>query len=291
MQAFKYKRKLWTALCMVVGNALLAFLVAAFIIPHNILMGGTTGISILLSRFLPVETAVILLVLNIILLLAGLIVLGRKFFLKTVVSSIIYPFFLALMQRIPHIEEMTDDRLVAVLFAGGLLGIAGGLVFRVGASTGGTDVINLILHKVFHLPVAIFVYVVDFIILGAQAFFSPTNSILLGIVLLIVETIVLDQVMIFGKSQLQIFAISPKYDEIRDALLTELEAGVTMTVIETGRLSKKQQAVLCVIPPRKLYQANEIIRNIDPDAFVTVTKIKEVKGQGFTKARRYMDSD
>lgn len=297
----KLKKFLWTSFCLIAGNALLAFLVAAFIIPHNILMGGTTGIGILLDNILPesmvwLETAWIVLALNVLLLLLGLVILGKKFFFKTVVSSILYPILLAGMQRIPGITSLTDNSLMAVLFAGGILGIAAGLVFRVGASTGGTDVVNLVLHKWFHLPVSVFVYIVDFIILGAQAVFVFINpdgnpeSILLGAVLLVVETLVLDRVMIFGKAQIQIFVVSEKYNEIRHALLEDLEAGVTMTMIETGRLSRQQQAVLCVIPPRKLYAANEIVRKIDPDAFVTVTKIKEVRGQGFTRGRHFQEA-
>lgn len=285
----KFYKKAWTAFCIVLGNALLAFLVSAFIIPHNILMGGTTGISILLSKFLPFETALIVFVLNTVLLIISLFVLGKNFFLKTIVSSVIYPVFLALMQRIPGIDELTDDPLIAVIFAGALLGIASGLVFRVGASTGGTDIINLALQKFFHLPLAVFVYAVDIIILGGQAFFSPTNSLLLGIIFIIIETIVLDRVMIFGKSQIQLFVVSDKYNEIREQLLTGLDAGVTMPVIETGRLGTQQRAVLCVIHPRKLYAANELIRNVDPGAFVTVTQIKEVKGRGFTLEKRFVD--
>lgn len=289
MKAFfnKIRKPLQTGFCLVLGNAMLAFLVAAFVIPHNIIMGGTTGIGILLENFLHIDTAWIILILNVILLLIGLVVLGKKFFFKTVVSSILYPLLLAGMQRIPGIDSLTDNSLIAVLFAGGLLGIAGGLVFRVGASTGGTDVINLCLNKWFHLPVAVFVYITDFTILGSQALFSSPNEILLGIIFLIIETIVLDQIMIFGKSQIQIFVVSDKYAEIRDALLHELEAGVTMTMIKTGHLHKEQQAVLCVIPPRKLYSANEMIRKLDPTAFVTVTKIKEVHGRGFTFDKRY----
>lgn len=288
MKAFisKIKRPLWTGFCIVAGNALLAFLVAAFVIPHNIIMGGTTGIGILLDNFLQIETAWIILILNIVLLLLGFLLLGKKFFFKTVASSILYPLFLAGLQKIPGIETLTDDPLIAVLFAGSLLGIAGGLVFRVGASTGGTDVINLCLSKWFHLPVAVFVYIVDFTIIGAQALFSTPSSILLAIIFLIIETLVLDRIMIFGKSQIQIFVVSDCYEEIRTALLSELEAGVTMTMIKTGHLEKEQQAVLCVIPPRKLYGANELIRKIDPTAFVTITKIKEVHGRGFTFDRR-----
>lgn len=275
-----------TVFCILAGNTLLAFLVAAFIIPHNILMGGTTGLGILLSRFLPIETAVIVLALNVILLLLGLILLGKKLFFTTVASSILYPVLLGIMQRIPGIDTLTDDTLLAALFAGALLGIAIGLVMRVGSSTGGMDILSLILHKWFHLPVSVFVYLVDVVILFGQALFSDAESILLGIVLVILESFVLEQVMVFGKSQIQIFAVSERYEEIRRELLVDLEAGVTLPLIETGALGKSQKAVLCVIPPRKLHAATKAIRSIDPHAFITVTKIKEVSGRGFTLERR-----
>lgn len=285
----KFKKPITTTVCMLLGNALLAFLVAAFIIPHEIIMGGTTGIGILIDRLfgdkLPIEPATAILILNIVLLLIGLFVLGKQFFFKTIASSLIYPVFLAIMQRIPGIENLTDDPLIAVLFAGTLIGISGGLVFRVGASTGGVDIVNLCLQKWFHLPLAVFVYITDFIILGAQVFFFPANSMLLGVILVIMESVVLDQVMIFGKSQIQLYIVSEKYDEIRLALLDKLEAGVTMNMIKTGLAGQELQGVLCVIPSRKLYAANEMIQKIDPTAFVTITKIKEVHGRGFTLER------
>ena len=277
---------LWVCFCILLGNAMLAFLVAAFIIPHNIIMGGTTGIGILLSKYLPIEPALIVLTLNVILLLLGLFILGKKLFFTTVASSILYPVLLALIQRIPGIASLTDDTLLAALFAGCLLGIALGLVMRVGASTGGTDILCLILHKWFHSPVSIFVYLVDIVIIVGQALLSTPEQVLLGLVLLILETLVLEQVMVFGKAQIQIFVVSAQYETIRHALLSDLEAGVTMALIETGALGKLQKAVLCVIPSRKLHDATEKIREIDENAFITITKIKEVRGQGFTTERR-----
>ena len=277
--------KTWGAI--LTGNLILAFLVAAFIIPHGIMMGGSTGIGVLITRIIPfrIDTAIVVLVLNIIFLLLGLIFLGKKFFLKTVVSSILYPVLLFFMQRIPGIDSITDNTLLASLFAGCLLGIAVGLVMRVGASTGGTDVLNLMLHKWFHHPVSVYVYIVDIVIILGQAIKSDPEKLLFGAVALVVETLVLEQVMIFGKSQIQIYVISQKYEQIRLALLGELEAGVTMNLIETGHLGKQCKGVLCVIPPRKLYNASELIHSIDPEAFITVTKIKEVRGRGFTMAR------
>ena len=282
----KFKKFLQTSLFLLVGNAILAFGVAAFIIPKNILMGGTTGIGILLSHCIPVETSLIVLILNVILLIAGLFILGKKFFFTTVVSSILYPVMLGIMQRIPGIEGITDNLLLAVILGGAILGISIGMVMRVGSSTGGLDVLALMLNKWTHLPVAILVYVCDIVVLVAQLFAGSTpESLLFGIVLIVLQSIVLDKVMILGKSQIQLFIVTDKFSEVRHALLTTLEAGVTMVKIETGLLLNDQDGIICVIPPRKLYAATELIHSIDPNAFITVTQIKEVRGRGFTQER------
>lgn len=277
------KRAAITLLCVLSGNALLAFLVAAFIIPHDIIMGGTTGIGIVLHKSIPqMDVSLFVLILNAILLLIGLITLGKKFAITTVASSFLYPVMLGFFQRIPGIDCMTDNALIAAVFAGTLMGVALGLVMRVGSSTGGMDIVTLVLNKYTHMPVSIWVYITDFIVIGGQALFNPAEKTLLGIIVLVLEAIVLDKAMILGKSQIQIFVISEAYEEIRQALMGQTEAGVTMTMIETGWLKKQQQGVLCVIPQRKLYAATELIQHIDPQAFITITQIREVRGQGFT---------
>lgn len=274
-----------TAFMVVVGNALFAFLVTAFIIPHNIIMGGTTGIAIVMSKFLPFSTALIVFVLNSFLLILGLIVIGKKLFFTSIASTVLYPLFLTLMQRIPNIDTLTDDRLLASLFAGVLMGLSLGIVLRVGSSTGGMDIANLILAKFTHKSVAFFVYLTDIIVVGAQAVVSDSESIMMGIVVLVLESLILEQVMVFGQAQIELFVISEKYEEIRLKLLSELNVGVTMSYIQTGALKEEGKGIICVIPSRKLYGANELIRSIDPNSFVTVTKIKEVRGRGFTEER------
>lgn len=282
-----WKKAIITSVSILAGNALLAFLVAAFIIPHDIIMGGTTGIGIVLHKLFPIlDVSLLVLILNLALLLLGLAVLGKKFALTTVASSLLYPVFLGFMQHIPDIEKLTDDALMAAIFAGCLMGAALGLVMRVGSSTGGMDIVTLVLQHIFHLPVAIFVYLSDIIVVGGQALFSSSEKILLGIIVLVLESIILDRAMILGKAQTQIFVISQKYEEIRQLLLNELKAGVTMTIIETGMLEEMQKGVLCVIPQRKLYDATEMIHSVDRDAFITITQVKEVRGRGFTEERR-----
>ena len=273
----------WAAI--VGGNLLLAFAVAAFIMPRDILMGGVTGVGIVFSRILPWDTATIVLVLNLLALVLGLAVLGKTFVLTTVASSFLYPMFLAAVQRIPGIDSLTDNAMLASLFGGVLVGVAVGMVMRVGSSTGGTDVVNLVLHKWLHLPVSVMVWVTDFVILGGQAIFAQPEDILYGIVLLVVETVALDRVMLLGQSQIQIFVVSPQFEDIRRRILEELQAGATMVCIETGLTNREQRGVLCVIPPRKLFAARELIQSVDPSAFLTITQIKEVRGQGFSMER------
>lgn len=282
-----YQKLLRTCLAVVGGNIFLAFGIAAFVIPQGIIMGGATGIGIVLSRHIPLETATIVLILNLLALVLGGVVLGKQFLLTTVASSMLYPLFLGIVQRIPGIDTLTDSLMLSALFGGGIVGISLGLVMRVGASTGGMDVVNLVLHKCLHLPVSVLVYITDIFILGAQALTADPEQILYGIVMLVVETIVLDKVMLLGQSQIQIFAISTEYDAIRKGILKELQAGATMVCIETGLTNRQQRGVLCIIPPRKLYAAQELIHSIDPNAFLTVTQIKEVRGQGFTTERKF----
>ena len=272
------------------GNILLGFAVAAFILPSGVIMGGATGVGIVLARFIPLDTAAIVLCVNLMALALGWAVLGWRFVVATIASSLLYPIFLGAAQRIPGIDHLTADPLLAALLGGGLVGIAVGLVMRVGSSTGGTDVVNLVLHKWTHIPVSAAVYLTDIVIMGAQALFSDPEQILYGVVLLVVETIALDRVMLLGQSQTQLFVVSSQYEKLRQKCLTELQAGTTMVYIETGRTRTLQRGVLCVIPPRKLYAAQALIQSVDPHAFLTITQIKEVRGQGFSSERIYVES-
>lgn len=275
------------SLVLLAGNLLLAFLVNTFILPSNIIMGGATGIGVVLSKILPLDTATIVLIFNILMLVLGAAVLGRKFFVSTVASSLLYPIFLGIMQRIPALSITTENPLLFVLFGGSMLGLSLGMIMRIGASTGGADVLALVCQKWFHAPVSVCVWIVDGLIILAQALFATSDQILYGIVFLVTESLVLDKVMLLGQSQIQIFAVSPESDKIRHALLNDLSAGATMVQIESGYLGNQQQGILCVIPPRKLHEATLLIQSIDPNVFMTVTKIKEVRGQGFTLERQH----
>ena len=280
-----WKKSMETLVCVLLGNAVLAFTVAAFLVPQGIIMGGATGIGLTIAHFIALDLSAIIFVVNNVLFVLGTAVLGKKFALTTLISTFVYPVFLSVMRSIPGITELTDNIMLAALYGGALLGLGIGLVVRVGASTGGTDILALVLHKWFHIPLAVFVYIVDFTVLLCQALFSNSEQILYGILVLIVSTMALNRVMLMGQAQIQLFIITEKYEEVKEKVLKEMDAGVTMVHIETGYGAKQQKGVLCVIPNRKLYSINQMVQMIDPQAFITITQINEVRGRGFTIER------
>ena len=279
------KQHLRTFAGIFAGNVSNALAVAAFIVPNSILIGGSTGISLTLQHAFGLELTVTVFAFNVLFFVLGAWVLGKKFALSTVASTLLYPALLALFQRIPGIDALTENDLLAAIFAGLLLGIGIGLIVRQGASTGGTDILAMVLNKFTHAPVAVLLYVVDFIVLGMQAFFCTSEQILYGVLSLLITTAVMNQVVLFGQAQLQLLIVSEKYEALREKLLRDLDVGVSMIYIETGLGKKRRMAVLCVIPQRKLYAANELIRQIDVNAFTMISRVKEVKGRGFSLER------
>lgn len=285
------KRKLaGTVIGVVGGNALIAFAVAAFIVPQGIIMGGATGIGLLLSRIIPLPLSMLVLTVNAALFIWGTIVLGKKFAVTTIASTFLYPAFLQaiqMIQMIPGITKLTDNIMLSALYGGVILGAGIGMIVRVGASTGGTDIFALIFNKWFHIPVAVLLYVVDFLVLGSQIFDSTSEQVLYGIITLVLETVFMNKIMLFGKAQIQVFIISEKYEEIKEKVLKDVDAGVTMFYIETGYDAKEQKGVMCVLQNRKLFAVRELVQSIDPKAFITVSQINEVSGRGFTLDRVY----
>ena len=282
----KMKKLLNTLAGIVVGNILLAFTVAAFIVPFGTIMGGATGVSLTISHYLPgINLSIIVYAVNAVLFILGAVALGKTFIIATVGSAILYPTFLAIIQAIPGIETLTDNMMLATVYAGALLGIGIGIIVRVGSSTGGTDIIAIVLNKITHISVSILLYIIDFTVLGLQMLFSDPEQIMYGIILLVLQTFMMNKVMVMGQAQLQMFVVSDAYEEIREKMLKDQDIGVTIVHIESGYGKQDKKAVMCIIPTRKLYSAKEKVQQIDEHAFITVQQVNEVHGRGFTLDR------
>lgn len=295
---FGLKEVNWPKLCktilgVVTGNAVMALSVGAFIEPRGIVMGGATGISLvardyLKNSFPKLDLPTLVLIVGVILFVLGGIFVGKKFALAALASSLLYPAFLAIIQRVPGITALTNDSLLSALFGGLMWGVGIGLIVRVGASSGGTDILAVILHKWTHVSVAILLYLCDFVVLAFQVRFSNPEQVLYGIVLLVICTLVLNRVMLFGKSQIQLMIISDSYEDIKSCLLEQANVGATLFHIETGFTKNEKKAILCIVSNRKLYYVNDLIQKVDPQAFITISQINEVRGRGFTIARNQL---
>lgn len=278
------KKNITNILMVLLGNLILAFDVAAFILPYGFVMGGATGIGLALEHYLSWDLSIVISLVNVVLWTTGLLLLGKNFAMNTFVSSVSYPLFLSFFQKVEFLGHLTDDHLMAALFAGGLLGLGIAIVMRGGASTGGLDVIPLALNKYFHFPVAPIMYLCDFVALALQVSFSDTEQVLYGILLLLLSSLTLNYMLLNGKRRVQLMIISNEYKQIKDKLL-KMDMGATLLDMETAYTSKKQQAVLVITDNRRMYQVMDMVEEIDDKAFITVSSTNEVHGRGFTMDR------
>ena len=281
----KYKRII-TFLMVILGNCIYALSVKLFVLPANLISCGTTGIALVVNQLLNIPMPEFIFVFNILMLALGWLVLGKQFAMTTVLSSLFYPIALEVLNRTLGDVHITDNQLLNVLFAGMGLGISLGVVIRGGASTGGMDIPPLILKKLLHIPVSASLWVFDFCIMLCQMTFHPLEDLLYGVLLLIVISVTLNKVMLFGTSKTEVKLISAKSDEIRAAILTQVDRGVTILHGEGGYLHKDTEVVLSVVSNHELPKIERLARQIDPDCFIIVSRVTEVWGRGFSYGKR-----
>ena len=275
-------RKIKNILCILLGNTIFALAVAMFIMPNDLISGGSTGLALFLYRQYGINMSAFLAIFNGTWFLIGWLYLGRAFALTTGLSTLYYPIILEVIKQIPGIEMQLDDRFMAVIFAGVLIGVGVGIVIKVDASTGGIDIPALILNKKFGVPVAITLWTLDIIILILQAVEAQKDLVLYGVVLVAVYTTVLNRVLLVGKSQVQVSIVSSKYQEINEMILTKMDRGSTLIQSKTGFHKEDGFMVLTVISNRELNRLNQYVLEIDPKAFMMINQVNEVKGKGFT---------
>lgn len=264
------------------GNVLYALAVKVFLLPANLVSGGATGIALAANHLTGVSVSGFLFLVNMSMLILGLIVLGKAFVATTLASTFLIPAALEVFDRLLGDFVLTDDILLCTLFAGLGVGVSLGIVIRTGASTGGMDIPPLILYKCFRVPVSVSLYAFDVCILLLQAPFQEAENILYGIVFVLLSAIALDKTMMIGTTQTEVKIVSGKSEEIRDAILKQLDRGVTLLNAEGGYLHDKSQMIFSVISNRELFKLEKIVHGIDPACFMVVTRVSEVKGRGFS---------
>ena len=288
MADYKMKNnRLLTLLVVLLGNTVYALAVKLFLLPANLISCGTTGIALVVNHITGIPLTGFIFLFNMVMLAIGWWILGRKFAMTTVLSSLFYPIALEILNRLLGDVRITEDVLLNTLFAGLGLGGALGIVIRAGASTGGMDIPPLVLKKLFHIPVSASLWAFDFCIMLSQMMFHKGEDLLYGILLLFVISFALNKVLLMGTSKTEVKIVSQQAGDIRDAILSRIDRGVTMLHGEGGYLHKQTEIILSVVSNHELPKIEQLARSIDPDCFMIVTRVTEVWGRGFTNSKNY----
>ncbi len=268
---------------LLLGIALSAFAMACFALPYDMVVAGVSGIGkIIHASWGGVSVSLAVMVVNTLFFLLGLFILGKKFAASILIGSFAFPFFLEVFQKIEQLHHLVNDPLLAAICAGIIDGVGLGLVIRIGGSSGGIDIPPIILNRKLGWKVAPVIYAIDFTIFAFQIPFTSSNGVILGILYALIYSVVMDKVLVVGQGGVQLMIFSDMYEEINEKLL-KMGYGTTLIKARGGYIQTDREVVFSVVGNRRLHAVKNAVLAIDPTAFITISNINEVNGNGFTE--------
>ena len=280
------KQKILNLVYIIIGNIFIALAVNTLILENHIIVGGTSGIGNVLNHYFNIPVSLSVGCLNVCLFLVGLFFIGKKFAMTTLLSTFLFPIILQFFETHAMFHHYLEDPLLAAILAACLVGVGIGLILKANASTGGVDILAILLNKKFGFPVHIVLNCIDLSILVLQFTFNDTTHVIYGIMIVMITAVVLNKTLTQGTSLVQLTVISDHYEEIKQSILHEFDAGVTLLDSEKGFTQENSKLLLSVLPYRKLPAIKAKIHELDPVAFVIVSHVEEVGGKGFTLEKR-----
>lgn len=275
--------KLKNIFFILLGSAIFSFGIVHFNMQNNLAEGGFTGITLLLYFLFNWDPSYINLLLNIPLFIIGWRLLGRNVFLYTLIGTIAVSVFLWIFQRYQINMPLKDDLTLAALFAGVFIGVGLGIIFRFGGTTGGVDIIARLVHKYVGWSMGKTMFLFDVVVITLSLIFYLTyQEAMYTLVAVFVGARVIDFMQEGAYSARGAIIISEKNEEIADRIMSEMERGVTV-LKGHGSYSKQEKEVLyCVVGRNEIVLLKRVITSVDPHAFVSVTMVHDVLGEGFT---------
>ena len=283
---------------------------------NKLVIGGVGGIATILSNAitgLKINSSFIILIINLVLLLIALIFVGKKFFLKTLYTSLIYPVYVFMFEKIilllqdvvPDLsltkEElanklsdialgqnaanaiMAGSYLLVIIFGAVISGFGLGLALKKGASTGGVDIIQQILLDRFKIPFSISLLMIDgTIVTVAAIYFKDFFMILYGFLFIYLSGVVLDAIVFSGFNSRAVYIITSDPEAVKNKIYSVLERGVTEIYSRGGYRQEDKKMLVCVMSNNEFYKMKTLILEIDKRAFIFVARVSEVHGEGFT---------
>lgn len=263
----------------VFGCLLVALAFNLFYSPNNIVAGGVSGISIILKHFFGIVPSTTIFVGNVLLLIVSYFVLGKETTKANVFGSLLFPVFVNLTQHLStYISFQQSEMLLVAIFGGLLHGIGAGFIFKAGFSTGGTDILNMIVSRKLKMSMGSSILCTDGFIVLAGTFVFGFNKLMYALIILYLVSITTDKVLLGISSSKAFYIITEKEKEVKEFVMTKMQHGLTTFQAKGGYEKEKQNVLMCVIPTKDYYRLKDGIHKIDKDAFFVVTDSYEVFG-------------
>ena len=274
---------------MAFALALYVFSWTAFLIPNGITAGGVTGLSTILNFAFGWHVSYTYLILNAVLLLAGTLIMGKGFGFKTIYCILVSTLYFEFFPLIPWASNI-DDNLINSIIGGAMSAVGIAMVFTQGGSTGGIDIIALVINKYREVPPGRVFMISDFLIISSVLFLPDKSlqDVVYGYVVTVAFSYSVDQILTGSKQSVQMLIISSKYEEIANRLCFEMDKGVT-AINSLGWYKKSDSMMIMVVTRKdKMYEVISAVKEMDHNAFLTVSTVMGVYGEGFEefKAKR-----
>ncbi|MER2029271.1 MAG: YitT family protein [Solibacillus sp.] len=265
---------------VIVGAAVIAFGFNVFLFPNQVASGGVSGISTILHGMFGWNAGIVQYAFNIPLFIAGVLVLGKKFGIKSFIGTIALPFFVILTESW---DPWTLNPLLGAIFGGIVVGLGIGLVFKGNASTGGTDLLAQIITKYTGLTLGTSVLFIDGLIAVSAAIVFDLEKGLYALIGLYVTTKTIDIVQLGFSQSKMVYIITQKETEVRDAIYKEINRGITRLPAFGGYTGEERPVLMVVVYQTEFTRLKQVLKTVDPQAFVIVSDAYEVLGEGFKK--------
>nr|WP_171016912.1 YitT family protein [Pseudalkalibacillus caeni] len=278
-----FSLRLKNILFILFGAAVFAFGLVHFNMENNLAEGGFTGITLLLFFLFKIDPSISNLVLNIPLFFLGWKMLGRNAFYYTIIGTVGLSVFLWIFQRITFVSiPLHDDMTLAALFAGAFIGIGLGIIFRYGGTTGGVDIIARLGLKYMGWGMGRTMFIFDACVITVSLVYLNYREAMYTLLAVFVAARVIDFIQQGSYAAKSAMIISDQNKDIADTIMAKMDRGVT-ALNGKGSFSGLQREVLyCVVPRNELTRLKTIVKTVDPHAFVAVSDVHDVLGEGFT---------
>lgn len=278
-----YKKFIKKLLLISLGSAIYAFAFTHFIIPSRMAEGGGTGIALLIYYITGLQTSIGTLLVNIPLFILGYKLIDKKTMLFTLYGIVMLTLWIGFFEQYQIIIDLGGDRLLAALFGGIVAGAGLAIVFLNGGSTGGIDILAIIINKYYNIPIGKVIYILDaIIILGTLLVVREFPPILYTLIYIYILAKILDHLLEGGLPGKAVMIISPNIEEISQEISSNMERGMTFLKGEGSYSRKDINIGYCVVSVKEIKVIKEIIYKIDKEAFVTINNVQDIMGEGFS---------